>query len=365
MIQQPILALMSAMDLPPAQDGQTVAAWIHLLPKPVNGQIETADGRGPYQVVGSLVEIIAASFERTDKIEIDINHATYIAAPLGMRSDAVGWIIEMEARDDGIWGRVEWTKEGAGLVSDKAYRAISPVLMISAADKKTIQAIGNASLVNRPNLRGLTVLNQAAPNQENPMSFMVQVCERLGLKPDASEADILAVLPATTAVAVVALQSAMAEIAATFGVEVSNPLAIVAAAKVNATQADTLAALQAENATLRAQNSGAELANARAASEAYVDGQVAAKRAIRAQDREWFITLHMTQPEVARRSIKALPMLADIGKAAQKPPTADTLASLNVEELQAAKALGRTPQDLAALLAADRKARNLNIGEPL
>lgn len=331
---------MSAQALP--DDGAEAGApeWIHLVPAPIDGQIYTADKRGPF-LVGDMGAIIAASFAQSDKLEIDINHATYHAAPLGQRSDAQGWIIEMQAREDGIWGRVEWTPEGRRLVARKAYRAISPVLMISKADKKSVLAISNASLVNRPNLRGL-----AALNQENIMYLRDQLIAALGLEPAATDEDILAAIPKPEAVACQAeLQAAMSDLGATFGLEPTAHKAIVAAAKVAKASAEAVPSLQAQ-----------QVSTQRAASEAYVDGEIAKKRAIKGTDREWFISLHMEQPDLAKRSIEALPLLT-ASAARATPPSADLEAtpSLNAEELSAAKALGKTPEQLAALVAADRK----------
>ena len=48
-----------------------------------------------------------------------------------MRSEpapARGWIVELQGRQDGIWGKVEWTATGRDLVAGKAYRGISPVI---------------------------------------------------------------------------------------------------------------------------------------------------------------------------------------------------------------------------------------------
>ncbi len=332
--------MMSAQVLPEGGADGAAPEWIHLVPTPVSGQIFTADGRGPY-AVGDLNAIIAASFAKTDKLEIDINHAQYIAAPQGQRSDAQGWITSMEVRDDGIWGRVEWTPEGNRLVADKAYRAISPVLMVSKADRKTVLSIGNASLVNRPNLRGL-----AALNQENTMSLRDQMIEALGLEGTATDDDILAALPkADAGTAQAAMQSAIQDLATTFGLEPTALKAIVAAAKVAKTQADSVPAMQSEQQTAL-----------RTASEAYVDGEIAKKRGIKPADRDWFVTLHMEQPDLAKRSIEALPLLAESPAKRTAPAVEpDAIPALNAEELQVAKALGKAPTELATLMAADRK----------
>ncbi|MDT8856436.1 phage protease [Paracoccaceae bacterium Fryx2] len=180
----PFTALMAAIPLP--ADVTSAPDWIHLLPAPADGLVRTADSRGPYRL-GEAAGVIAASFAQADRLEIDVNHATFLAAPRGERADAMGWIVEMQAREDGIWGRVEWNAEGAALVTGRAYRGLSPVIIHDAA--KNILRIANASLVNRPNLIGLTSLNF---EQEPTMNLMQRLAELLGLEAGATEEQILA-----------------------------------------------------------------------------------------------------------------------------------------------------------------------------
>ena len=123
----PHFALMAAQDLPAIAENAEVPEWIHLVP---TGAVDTFDGRGPYELADPQ-SIIARSFSRRGEIEIDINHATFQASPLGLEAPAQGWIVEMEAREDGIWGRVKWTNEGRRLVAERAYRRISPVFELA------------------------------------------------------------------------------------------------------------------------------------------------------------------------------------------------------------------------------------------
>ena len=177
------------------------------------------------------------------------------------------------------------------------------------------------------------------------MSLRDQLIAALGLDPAATDEDILAAVPKPeTAACQAELQSAMTELAATFGVDAAKPTAIVAAAKVAQAQAAAVPSMQARQETAL-----------RTASEAYVDGEIARKRAIKPSDRDWFVTLHMEQPDLAKRSIEALPLLGETSARATPPAASDALPSLNAEELGAAKALGKTPDQLAALVAADRK----------
>ncbi len=89
---------------------------------------------------------------------IDENHSTDIAAPHGLPAPARGWFTDFETRAHGTWGKVEWNEAGKALVADRAYRGISPVIV---HDKnRTVLAITRASLISRPNLKGLTALHQ-------------------------------------------------------------------------------------------------------------------------------------------------------------------------------------------------------------
>ena len=95
-------------------------------------------------------------------LPIDENHATDKGGAKGMPAPARGWIVALQARASGLWGKVQWTGERRKLVEDKAYIGISPVILHTAAGK-IIQVL-RASLTNTPNLQGLTSLHSyAAP----------------------------------------------------------------------------------------------------------------------------------------------------------------------------------------------------------
>ena len=346
------IALMAAMPLPAMQASGAAPTEIHLLPMPVDGKVYTVDGRGPYDVRGGLDAIIAASFARTDRIEIDVNHSTYLAAPRGEPSPSYGWINAMQARDDGIWGTVEWTPEGEALVAGKAYRSISPALMIDQSDKKTLLALGNASLVNRPNLRGMATLHQ---QQDNDMTFMQKLAEKLGLGADATEDAILAAIGGKASDT--ALQSALTEIGVVLGVQGGDTAAIVTAAKgakvVNSGTPAEITALQSEIASLTTSLNSVTEAQTKAAATTFVDAEIKKGRAGVKPLRDHYIAMHMADPARVEKEIGAMPVLTQSGTTVLPPAAKEGEVSLNAAQLSAATALGIDPKKYAETLKAE------------
>lgn len=172
------------MALPDGSDNQP-PEWIHLTPA---GTFGGKDGRGPFTLKNAAAVIERSMHMARGKIVVDINHSTHVAAARGERSDAVGWITELNARADGIWGRVEWNGTGRQLMADHAYRGISPA--IGSASDGTVEWIEAVSLTNRPNL-GVADLH--SQNQETRMD-LAQLRRTLGLSETATEDDINAAI---------------------------------------------------------------------------------------------------------------------------------------------------------------------------
>lgn len=326
--------MMAAQDLPSPPEGADVPEWIQLTPA---GRFETFDARGPYEVTDPQA-VIEASFAARGEIEIDVNHAPFTAAKAGGEAPARGWIVEMQVREDGIWGKVRWTKEGARLVADQAYRRISPVFRLAHPGSNRVVAILNASLVNRQNLRGLAALNF---EEEERMSFLKQLAGVLDLGADATEeqvttavnklkedGDVVAAAKATAAGApdAVALQSALTEMQDTI-----------------AAQAEQIAGLQG----------GASKDKA----EAFVDGEIQKGRFIPKALRDHYISMHQEDPARVEKEIAGMPMLNGGSVAHLTPPSTDGSIAMNAEQSQAAKLLGLSAEDYQAVLDEERKAQ--------
>ncbi|PCH65803.1 MAG: hypothetical protein COC12_14110 [Rhodobacteraceae bacterium] len=332
---------LNAQGLPDMSEGAGVPEWVHLLPVRA-GPVETADRRGPYHV-RDAERIIAASLQGEMELPIDENHATDLASPKGLPAPARGWITALEARDDGIWGKVKWSGEGYDLIRTRAYRALSPVILHDK--EKNVLAILRASLINRPNMRGLTALNQ----ETDDMSFLATLAAQLGLNAEASEADItgaVTALQGDDGGNATALQSQMTEIGVALGVAGGGDgAAILAAAQAKSFGGDDegITALQAEVATLTTSLNTERDARARKDAEIYVDGEIAKGRAGLKPVRDRYVTMHMQDAAHAEALIGALPVLSGTSALTDLPPGAkDGVVSLNAEQVNIAGMLGLT-----------------------
>lgn len=312
-----------------------VPEWVHLLPAGENGRVATKDKRGPY-VVQSAARVIENSFALNDRLPIDENHATDLAAPRGEAAPARGWIVEMQAREDGIWGRVEWTNAGRELIADRAYRGISPVIY---HDKQnTVHSIARASLVNDPNLRGLKALHQQQQKQQEQSDmdeFLKKLAEALGLSDAATEEEILAAIKTKADAA---------------------PEADLAALNAAQTQfAETVLALQQTVTAQAAEIDALKAADTLAKSANVVDAAIAEGRVGVKPLRDLYVSMHQKDPEGVERMIGALPKIS--GEILNLTPKTDpaTEKSLNAAQRIVADALGLSEDEFIAAHLAETK----------
>lgn len=124
--------------------------WAHLLPQ---GEFEGRDGR---RFRLSDPDRVIDAFRRNNgPIVVDYEHAT--AGEQTGPTPAAGWLTDLEARPDGLWGLIEWTQKARGMIAAREYRFLSPEIL-HARDGKII-ALRSVGLVHKPNL-ALTALNR-------------------------------------------------------------------------------------------------------------------------------------------------------------------------------------------------------------
>ena len=340
----PLVALAAAIDLP---DSAGAPEWVHLLPT-AQGEIQTYDNRGPY-TVADMAAVIAASMQSERGMPIDENHAIDTAMQNGTGAPARGWIKELQARADGLWGRVEWTRAGAELLADRAYRGISPVF--NHLTDKTITRVLRASLTNKPNLMGLTSLNT-----ETTMN-MAAIAKALGLGDDATEEAIIAAIGNQKKTDdAPALQSQMSAIGVALGIEGGDPAAILAAAKSAKGGNDVVTALQAEVTSLTTTLNSLTATATLAAATTFVDGEIKKGRAGVKPLRDHYIAMHQENPARVEKEIGMMPVLGAGGHSFTQPPAnADEITSLNTEQTAVADQLGIPHDKFLARLQADAK----------
>ena len=351
------LALMAAQELPAEAEG--APEWIQLLPAGDEGTIETDDDRGPYHVTDPQ-EIITNSFATNAKLPIDENHAIDRAAPRGEPAPARGWITAMQARADGIWGKVEWTPQGQRLVRSRAYLGISPAIAVDKA--KRIRGILRASLVNTPNLSGMAALHNS---QGAEMNFREMLIEKLGLAADADDAAIMAKLEGMMKDGKSPdLQSSLDKVAVALNLPEGTKLdAVVSAAKTvvagasDAGKDGVITQLQSTITDLTARLGEIESGQSKAASEAFYERALAEKRAgVGPSSKKYLISLHQSDPDAAVKFVEGMPKLGTTPTTLQPPAPKDGEVQLNDSQRAVAAQLGLSEKEMAAQVQVEQEA---------
>ena len=176
------------------QEPATLPEWIRILPL---GKVELSDSREPFEVdAASLAAMVTAFRSRGVDLVIDYEHQSL----QGERAPAAGWIKDLEARPDGLWARVEWTRQAREYLLSKEYRYFSPVLRLDPTSRRPL-ALMHLGLTNVPAIKRLPPLVaklgaaggfrsadpiEIIPGQEMGGS-MDKIKELLGLGPEVTD----------------------------------------------------------------------------------------------------------------------------------------------------------------------------------
>jgi len=159
--------------------------WVHLIPA---GVFFGRDGRGPWHLSDPEGFIERTNdYQAGADIQFDYEHQSDLTEKNGRPAPAAGWIKELESREDGIWGRVEWTPKAAAMIADKEYRYASPVFTFQK-ESGELGRLESAGLVGRPNLELKALNNRGASMEE----FLTQLAALLGLAETATQEEIFA-----------------------------------------------------------------------------------------------------------------------------------------------------------------------------
>lgn len=304
-----------------AEDGAPLE-WVKLLPM---GRFGGKDGRGPYLVENEAhaQAIIAASKPEGSSLDpvVDYDHQTDLAAvkDVGGTAPASGWIVEMQARADGIWGKIAWTAKALAALKDREYRYLSPVFPHSKSTGRVL-AILRAGLTNKPNLELGALASEETPG-DNDLN-KAKLALALGLGEDATEDQIHAAITANAEAAAAATQNlALAAQAAGLAADakpddVVTAISAAVAAKPAGGQTAAVVELQSQLNTLKADLGKKD-------GEAAVDVAIAAGK-ITPAARDTFIALHASDRAKFDAIVAAAPTIVASGaKLTVKPELKD------------------------------------------
>jgi phage I-like protein len=139
--------------------------WVHLFPA---GPMTGRDGR-KFDLADPSAVVLAFQVAAVD-LPIDYEHQNdRPEAKLNGPVPAAGWIKELKAKADGLWGRVAWTATANEMIARKEYRYLSPSFLFHPQTRHIV-ALKGAGLVHNPNLHLHALASQdTAMQPENKM----------------------------------------------------------------------------------------------------------------------------------------------------------------------------------------------------
>jgi phage I-like protein len=173
-------------------DEESMTSWIHLFPfgkydHPRYGEIEFDAAKA------KAAEENFKQNVRGTEIDIDYDHKAY-------SGEAAGWIRDVEARPNGLWGAVEWTKKAWKKIQDKEYKYFSPEFADEWKHPKDGKVVKNilfgGGITNRPFLKDILPLNMSELGmaserpQEGSNMDPEKIRELLGLPKDATDEQV-------------------------------------------------------------------------------------------------------------------------------------------------------------------------------
>ena len=184
-----LIAVLASADLP---DVQGAPDLVHLLPA---GLIKARDGRR--FILDDMAGVIERSKPVGSSVDLPIDYEHQNDTPEARANGpvpAAGWITELVAKEDRIWGRVKWTDKGRAQITAREYRYLSPVMIAEKVSGK-ITKLNGAGLVHSPALemKALAGLQNDAAKAAGA-AVLGRIATALGLTEDAGELAILAAI---------------------------------------------------------------------------------------------------------------------------------------------------------------------------
>lgn len=315
-------------------------------------------------------DVIAFCNARSNDFVIDYEHQTLLAETNGQPAPAAGWFSGAALRwveGEGLFAKASWTKRAQGYIDSEEYKYISPVILY---EKKTgrVKAVIAAALTNNACIDGMDeVLSRAAANfaldgatietnQENLSMDIEELLESLrwmlNLPTLATKEEVIAELQK----AVATIKSGNADAVAAAGFSITGLLSAkdvqLAALKsavpdpAKFVPVDTMAALQAEVATLRTEKITREV-------DGVVVAALSAGKLLPPQE-SWARQLGMKDLAALNEYIGTAQEVAALTSTQTKgkPPAGQLAGELSESQLAMCRSMGVDPEGYKKTLAA-------------
>ena len=144
-----------------------VPEWIPLTPAPNGSLLRGSDGR-VFQMEDAEAVVEATRLP----IVLDYEHGSVYGPFSSQTGKAAARILEIQLRDDEMWGKAEWTEAGRQAVAAGEYLYISPTFRVKydydSDGPPEVLHLTSAGLVNNPNFTQLPALNREEPPYMKP-----------------------------------------------------------------------------------------------------------------------------------------------------------------------------------------------------
>lgn len=318
--------------------------WIHLMPV---GHWEEFRGGGPgygepMDITAEHIAQMAANFAAyLNPVLFDYEHESCWG-----NTRAAGWIVEVAAKEDGLWGRVEWTAKAQEEILGGEYRYCSPMWDFNYQDPKSGERVGarlhSTALTNTPFFE--QGLEQKLAAKEMVMDELKQIAAALGLAETATLEEILA---AITKLKEAAPAAASAKAANEMLTAMRNELRVPA----TATTEELLAAIKARGegeGKLAARMQEMETEQRKAKGAGLV-ARYQAEGKLVAADLPWAKEQAEKDPVNFEKLMASAPVKVDLTKGGKPPKMpVDGEAVPTEMEIKIAKASGADPKQIAA-----------------
>ena len=330
--------------------------WVHLMKA---GPLEASDGRK--WRLDDPARVVAESLAAGRDLAIDYDHQTELVMKTGQAAPAAGWIKALEARDDGIWGRVEWKPTGAEKLKAREYRYLSPTFLARKGNGQVLRIL-RAALTNSPALTLTALASHQSQDHEDSMDELLKnLIATLGLKGDADAETALARVNALATEAADA-KAHMARVAKAAGQAedadadmLCTAIAGLAAGGDDADPAKFVARAQFDEVANLLRTLTDDRAEEKA--EAAVETAMSAGKLVPAA-RDWALNYAKSDPAGFATYVEAQPVIVKPG--ARLPgagPGSRSGAGLDDDELAVCRAMGHDPEAFKKLRDAEEEVR--------